>query len=142
MPVRADSTVCEQPPLALAAFSLLMTMKSEICYQLRYVERNDHQQGRKWSERQIGVYHSFATAGKEPGVMILLHAMHNSRAQLRFERVFRAGDYHDNSPTSPLRLHLLIFSTYMNEWRWYMDDLGMQCLDIVLRAESTLILLC
>jgi hypothetical protein len=64
--------------------------------------------------------------------MILLNAMHKSRAELRFERVFRAGDYHDKSPTSPLRLHLLIFSTYINEWRWYMDDLGKQCLEIVI----------
>jgi hypothetical protein len=119
-----------------------MTNESEICYQFRYVERNDHKQGRKWSERQIGVYHSFATARKEPGVMILLNAMHKSRAELRFERVFRAGDYHDKSPTSPLRLHLLIFSTYINEWRWYMDDLGKQCLEIVIYAEFAMISLC
>jgi len=63
--------------------------------------------------------------------MILLHAMQNSRAQVRLEKAFRAGHYHEAFPTSPLRLHLLIISTYINEWRWYMDDLGKQCLAIV-----------
>ena len=107
----------------------------EICYQLRYVERNDHKQGRKWSERQIGVYHKFSEARQEPGIMILLHAMQNSRAQVRLEKAFRSGYYHENSPASPLRLHLLIFSTYIDEWRWYMDDLGKHCLDIVIRHK-------
>lgn len=95
------------------------------------MEPNDHAQGEKWSERQIGVYHKFSLAPKVKGVMILLHAMLDSMAQKRFDETFLAGRYHNKLNSTPLRLHVLIFTTYMDNWRWYMDDLGELCLRLV-----------
>lgn len=103
----------------------------EICYQLRYVEPNNHAQGENWSERQIGVYHRFSLAPKAKGVMILLHAMLDSKAQRRLDETFSAGRYNENSNSAPLRLHALIFTAYMDNWRWYMDDLGGRYLRLV-----------
>lgn len=103
----------------------------EICYQLRYMEPNNHTQGETWSERQIGVYHKFSLAPKAKGVMILLHAMLDSKAQKRLDEIFSAGRYNTNLNSTPLRLHVLIFTTYMDNWRWYMDDLGELCLQLV-----------
>ena len=119
--------------------SILLLVKSliagniflEICYQLRYVEYNDHAQGGPWSERQIGVYHSFSSAPNTKGVMILLHAQLTSKAQGRLEDAFSEGRYNQNSLTSPLRLHLLILSSYIDNWRWYMNELGSTCLRLV-----------
>lgn len=104
---------------------------AEICYQLRYVEPNNHAQGESWSERQIGVYHRFSLAPKAKGVMILLHAMLDSKAQRRLDATFSAGRYNENFNSTPLRLHVLIFTAYMDNWRWYMDDLGGLCLRLV-----------
>lgn len=103
----------------------------DICYQLRYVEYNDHAQGDQWSERQIGVYHSFSSASSTSGIMVLLHAQISSKAQRRLEDAFSDGKYNQDSLISPLRLHLLILSSYVNNWRWYMDELGSTCLRLV-----------
>ena len=102
----------------------------ELVYQIRYMERNEHKQGTKWSERQIGVYHRFSMAQTEPALMILLHAKHGSRVQKRLENAFEAGAYREDTAASPMGLHVLILSTYMEEWRWYMDSLGKQCLEM------------
>jgi hypothetical protein len=63
--------------------------------------------------------------------MILLHASPTTRVQKRLEEVFAEGQYQKKSATSPLLLHVLIFSQYLDEWRWYMDDLGTTCLRLV-----------
>lgn len=115
-------------------WSRLSDIKSrgiEICYQLRYMEPNNHAQGENWSERQIGVYHKFSSAPGAKGIVILLHAMLDSKAQKRIEDTFSAGQYHEKANSTPLRLHVLIFTTYMDSWRWYMNDLGEICLRLV-----------
>lgn len=109
----------------------------EICYQLRYMEPNNHTQGETWSERQIGVYHKFSLAPKAKGLMILLHAMLDSKAQKRLDEIFSAGRYNTNLNSTPLRLHVLIFTTYMDNWRWYMDDLGELCLQLENKGFTT-----
>jgi hypothetical protein len=30
-----------------------------------------------------------------------------------------------------LDVHALVFSTYLDEWRWYLDDIGNTCKDLV-----------
>lgn len=95
------------------------------------MEPNDHAQGEKWSERQIGVYHRFSLAPNTKDIMILLHPMLESKAQKRLDNMFSEGKYNGTSITNPLRLHLLIFSIYMDNWRWYMDELGLACLRLV-----------
>lgn len=63
--------------------------------------------------------------------MILLHAQLASKAQRRLEDVFSNGHWNYDSSTSPLRLHMLILSSYVDNWRWYMDELGSTCLRLV-----------
>lgn len=63
--------------------------------------------------------------------MILLHAHLSSKAQGRLEDAFSDGKYNQDSLTSPLRLHLLILSSYVNNWRWFMHELGSTYLQLV-----------
>ena len=95
------------------------------------MEQKDRDDGKRWSERQVGVYHSFDLRGSNPASVIVLHAMPSSRLQQRMDDAFRNGYFRKMHGSSHMMLHVLILSTYMNNWRWYMDELGEECLDLV-----------
>lgn len=92
----------------------------EICYSLRYLERNDHKQGARWSERQVGVYHRFGK--NEKATMILLHASPETMLQKRLEALFPSQQSTNDHLAHPLMLHVLVLDTYMNNWRWALND--------------------
>jgi hypothetical protein len=105
-----------------------------ICYQHRYVEPNNHKQGQKWSERQIGVYHELSIDPAVADVLILLHAMPESGLHRRI--VESCGNqpglcYGKQKAATGLYLHVLIISTYINNWRWFLDDIGTSCANFV-----------
>lgn len=104
-----------------------------ICYQFRYIERNDHKQGCRWSERQIGVYHEIFSHSDNSGVMILLHAMPGSKIQRRISKELADGTERGGNAQRlrPFQMHLLIFSSYLDEWRWYLDEIGTTCREMV-----------
>lgn len=107
----------------------LALTKIAICYQLRYVEPNHREHGRRWSERQVGVYHQ---RRDESNILILLHALPASRLQARLEEpcYSEAKDVCTISSHRPLNIHVIIISTYIDEWRWYLDDIGRACADL------------
>ncbi|KAK3047705.1 hypothetical protein LTR09_010963 [Extremus antarcticus] len=90
------------------------------------MEKNDHGHGQGWSERQIGVYHRFG--GNVKAVMVLLHANTATKAHSRLQQVFSDGQYQQQSSTSPLLLHALILSSYLDNWRPNLQQLGAWCL--------------
>ncbi|KAK5443322.1 hypothetical protein LTS15_010857 [Exophiala xenobiotica] len=92
----------------------------QICYSLRYIERNDHKQGARWSERQVGVYHRFGM--NEEATMILLHASPETTLQKRIEALFPNRTSTNDHLARPLMLHVLVLDTYMNNWRWALND--------------------
>lgn len=101
-----------------------------LCYQLRYVELNHRGRSNRWSERQVGVYHQLRDG---ENTLILLHATPNSRLQ---SRIMSASDVQlaktcKQSRRGPVDIHILVFSTYLDEWRWYLDDIGATCKDLV-----------
>ena len=108
-------------------------MQKVICYQFRYIERNDHKQGSRWSERQIGVYHEMSSHSDNSGVMILLHAMPGSKVQRRISKELADGTERGGNAQRlrPFEMHLLIFSSYLDEWRWYLDEIGTTCREMV-----------
>ena len=95
------------------------------------MEKNDHLHGQKWSERQIGVYDRFG--GDSKAVMILLHANVSTKAHGRLQQAFSNGQYQQRTRTSPLLLHVLILSSYLDNWRLYLQHLGDWCLAKVMR---------
>lgn len=109
---------------------LLVLTHLVLCYQLRYVELNNRGRSNRWSERQVGVYHQLCNG---ENTLILLHATPNSRLQ---SRIMSASDVQlENTCKQPRRgpvdIHILVFSTYLDEWRWYLDDIGATCKDLV-----------
>jgi hypothetical protein len=111
---------------------------SAICYQYRYIEPNNHKQGKKWSERQVGVYHAFSVDPSLADAVILLHAMPDSLLQKRLSEscASRPGLCNGKQKaTTGLYLHILIISTYVDHWRWYLDEIGTTCGDLVRRSS-------
>jgi len=94
----------------------------DIFYQLRYAERNGRKHGDPWSLRQTGVYHRYSmpAVGVGQNFCLLLHPMQNSKAQKRISMAASTGMTSRTIGLDPVRLHVLIMSSYVNNWCWYL----------------------
>jgi hypothetical protein len=102
---------------------IMLTKWIDLSYQYKYVEKNNRRQGNPWSIRQTGVYHSYS-ASSDSNLFILLHPNEESRLQKRVEATLTTPSAMIPLHQSPLKLHLLVLSTYFSNWRWYLQDLG------------------
>lgn len=104
----------------------------DIFYQFWYVEKNNRKHGNPWSVRQTGVYHRFSTTDPSnvENLWLLLHPMPNSKAQSRLDVSADKLNVRDVS-LDPLRLHVLIMSSYVDNWRWYLHDIKRDYLNLV-----------
>lgn len=118
--------------LLLCAAWLSSLIKPEISYQIRYMERNNRSHGDPWSLRQTGVYHKYSgttgTTTNPTNRWILLHPMQGSTVSKRLASITSTGI---NCNTDPLRLHLLITSSYIDNWRLYLHDMTREFLELV-----------
>lgn len=130
----------EEPHLAEAssgnlAIHPLGADRTDISYQINYVEENLRKGQDPWSFRHTGVYHRHSP---DLDLFILLHPNQYSVIEARlFQRLGIAPE-----PTSyqilpnwnfndqePYRLHLLVLSSFFDNWRWYFRYLGDQFSD-------------
>lgn len=65
--------------------------------------------------------------------MLLIHANHDCQVKQRFARQAASitNSPLDVVPRRPFAVHTMVFSTYLNNWRWYLEDLGQMVEDIV-----------
>jgi hypothetical protein len=73
--------------------------------------------------RQTGVYHCYSPTTKR-SICILLHPMADSRAHARLQSVWKTSGGVKTFGEHPLNLHMLILSSYVNNWQIYLDDLA------------------
>ena len=92
------------------------------------MERNGRLHGNPWSIRQTGVYHRYSPL-ENSSVWLLLHPLANSIAQKRLNDCYSRP--HCGLNINPLRIHILLLSSYLDNWRWYLKDLGNTFLKIV-----------
>jgi hypothetical protein len=132
-----DKVATADEGAASGTYSNFESDRHDIFYQFQYVERNNRTFGDPWSVRQTGVYHRFETVaqpsskhdkGKETiaernaeNLWMLLHPMPKSRAQTRLAAAVE-GLMAEELAEDPLRLHVLILSSYVDNWRWYLHD--------------------
>lgn len=76
--------------------------------------------------RQVGVYHQHAPMGGKPGssLWIFLHAKPNSAIQNRVESSVVTHN-------SVLQIHMIVLSTHLKSWRWYLHSLNTEFEKIV-----------
>ncbi|OCL11296.1 hypothetical protein AOQ84DRAFT_374132 [Glonium stellatum] len=95
-----------------------------VTYQLMYVEKNGRKSPKDpWSMRQTGVFHRYSL-NNNTNLFIFLHPMKNSAAQCRLEAFFEKGDYAGPLSEEAMEVHLLLFSSYLNNWQVYIKELG------------------
>lgn len=64
--------------------------------------------------------------------MVLLHASENTELQRRIEGIFCDGQLKETEKAKrPLLLHVLLISTYLDNWRWALQDYGQRCMQKV-----------
>ena len=122
---------------ASGVYSSFNGTSHDIFYQFWYVEKNNRKHGDPWSVRQTGVYHRFSTTdpSKAENLWLLLHPMQNSKAQTRMG-VATEKLCAEEMAKDPLRLHVLIMSSYVDNWRWYLHDIKRQYLVLVYLEET------
>ncbi|KAF7513146.1 hypothetical protein GJ744_010542 [Endocarpon pusillum] len=122
-----------------------------LAYSLHYMERRasgTSSQGGTWTERQIGVYHRFAQSTRSNNVMVLLHTGPGNRVSKHLFPIEGTGNQSpDTSPSvdvdivqtqlhRPLYIHVIIFATYLQSWRWYLDEHGDHCVRLEDEVET------
>lgn len=100
-----------------------LTDNLDLSYQFKYAERNNHRQGNPWSIRQTGVYHHHS-ASTDSNLFILLHPNPSSKLQSRIEAAVGFPSTASAINENPLKLHTLVLSSYFDNWRWYLKELG------------------
>lgn len=110
----------------------------EISYQLRYMENNRRLNGDPWSLRQTGVYHQYSGGGDDDtkNLWVLLHPVRESVVCSRLESAAFSDLGVEEMKFNPMRLHLLIFSSYIDNWRLYLHDITRQFLMLASFPDS------
>src|SRR4051794_14327484 len=91
-------------------------------YLLSYAEESSAPGSDTWTMRQVGVFHRFVPTG--PGSLwVFLHAKPNTRLQQRLEEATSRWEQGAPQEQHWQFMHLLVLSTYLNNWRWYLRSL-------------------
>lgn len=124
-----DLSVCRQSYLDSLLFWVITEVDNitnilGLSYNLRYVERNNRKGLGKnpWSVRQTGVYHQYSPQD-DAHFWILLHPKNDSKVQIAIQKAARQYSRTNAMLSNAAFMHLLILSSYVDNWRWYMKDL-------------------
>jgi hypothetical protein len=135
-----DKSQTAEEGSANGIYSSFTGTSHDIFYQFWYVEKNNRKHSDPWSVRQTGVYHRFSTADspQAENLWLLLHPMPNSKAQTRMAVAAEKLSVVEMA-RDPLRLHVLIMSSYVDNWRWYLHDIKWRYLVLVCLEETAYI---
>ncbi|CAF9911789.1 MAG: hypothetical protein HETSPECPRED_000445 [Heterodermia speciosa] len=116
-----------EPNLAESGASNIASISAEdlsrkLSYQIRYTEENKRSSVRPWSLRQTGVYHHHSL-NPQFDLFIFIHPKEDSLVE---ESLMSLSESTAASQASlkaicenPFRIHMLLFSSYLDNWRWY-----------------------
>ncbi|KAF2687942.1 hypothetical protein K458DRAFT_294629 [Lentithecium fluviatile CBS 122367] len=117
-------------------------MSTSLSYQIRYVEENQRGGQDPWSLRHTGIYHHRNTAANGLDVFILLHPVREPVIENQLSAL--EGDVAGRKElcTNPFLIHTWLFSSYFDNWRWYLRYLGTRFasennLAMVIKPERT-----
>lgn len=94
----------------------------EVSYQLRYVEQNNRRGPAKWSLRHTGIFYRHTP--NEPDLMIVLHPIEDPKFQRTIAVLQEDHVARESFCENPIKLHDTLLICYVDEWRWYLRDIG------------------
>ena len=108
----------------------VLNLSGEICYNIKYVNRNGRPKGDPWSLRQIGVYekHNLKT-----GQSLWIVIQPSERACRRFKEGLVARSALHGSECAVMLVHAALLIGASRDWGEYLEELneeiqGMVCL--------------
>jgi len=108
-------------------------------YQLRYPELNGRNQAFRWSIRRTEIYHRISLDDGTPSsFLLMLNPVPRSKAEKKISLNAENPNSWDKIDRNPLRLDLLVFSAYADNWRSALADLT----DIFHQQVRAIITLC
>ena len=93
---------------------------------MRYAEENHRSGDTPWSVRQTGVYHHHDST-RDFDLFIFLHPLEESVLENQLIAMASSSNLESELASlcdSPYQLHLLPFTLYSDNWRWYLRNLG------------------
>lgn len=89
-----------------------------------YAEKVEEAKPPFWTIRQTGVFHRYDPAARR-SIWIILNPMPHSKVQRRLDQAAAVGNgWGQHSSIDWHHLHLLVISSYLVNWRWYLNDLN------------------
>lgn len=92
-------------------------------YIFSYVEEILGNNSNRWAVRQTGVYHRHTSNGIG-NLWIFLHPKPKSALQTRLEACARDWEERKGSFDDWELTHILVLSSYFDDWRWYLKNLS------------------
>lgn len=90
-----------------------------ISYLFRYVEKR----GDSWRMRQTGMYHAYSCT-TNANLWIILHPRENSEFQMRLVALVSQPGAVEVLAAQPHRIHALLFTSYFDNFRWWLKEIG------------------
>ena len=117
--------------------NIQLTILTELCYTVQYVEENGRKDGDPWSSRQTGVYQQVHSQTRKSVWIIIQPSKHT---QEYLEQTFQDQGQKLYGPESnPMLLHTVILLTTSQNWEGYIEYLYSRFLKIVSRTLSHLL---
>ena len=116
--------VTQSPELLISFWTMLIHYFPipETMYLYKYAERNQRPNKNPWSIRQTVLYQQVSKDGFH--IWIVLHPKINSAFYTRLRDSLLQVESLKALYQNPWNLHLLLISSYTDNWRWHLDQLG------------------
>ena len=101
----------------------------EVCYNIRYMERNERKRGSPWSLRQTGVYQRYNTL-TERSAWILLQPSDYMRRRLS-EPLRHDSSFVTGIPVNPFYLHGIFLYASERNWTDWIEEIQQEMESLV-----------
>ncbi|EKG21690.1 hypothetical protein MPH_01000 [Macrophomina phaseolina MS6] len=110
----------------------------ELSYQLKYVEANHRPSAFPWSTRRTEVFSRIWNAGEGvKSFWLIFHPKEDSELSNRISQKAQEQSQWSVIRQNPVRQHIDILSTYLDNWRPFLGDLGTQYSELKMLLWTT-----
>ncbi|KAB2573677.1 hypothetical protein DBV05_g7677 [Lasiodiplodia theobromae] len=99
----------------------------ELSYQFKYAEANNRSRAFPWSIRRTEIFNRIETSGETiKSTWLIFNPKEDSELSKRLADKAQDPGKWAALKANPLRLHIAILSTYIDNWRDFLEDIGKQ----------------
>lgn len=109
-----------------------LTPFPELSYQFKYAEANNRSRAFPWSIRRTEIFNRIETSGETiKSTWLIFNPKEDSELSKRLADKAQDPGKWAALKANPLRLHIAILSTYIDNWRDFLEDIGKQYSELV-----------